>query len=276
MAASNPPIRSTLDAAAVFRRTLLAMLLCVCLAAAGRAQEEIDGRRVVRAVRLTESLRLDGRLDEQIYTQVVPVTGFIQTVPDPGTAATERTDVWVTFDDDRIYVSVRCWDSGGETAWIANELRRDRARDNDNVSVMLDTYGDRRDGYTFFATPLGAFGDSQITGEANPNTDFNPVWAVRTGKFDGGWTIEMGVPFKSLRYRPGASQVWGIQFRRTVRRTNEPSFFTRLPASVGTGGLISIFATSLLLSGLYLARGFGIAALSHTAYDLYLMFGVVA
>ena len=224
----------------------------MCAAGTATAQDSVDthgvdGRRTVRAVRLAESFRLDGRLDERIYQQTAPVTDFIQTVPDPGKGATERTDVWVSFDQNNIYVSARCWDSGGEDAWIANELRRDRARDNDNFGLMLDTYGGFRDGYTFYATPLGAMGDSQVTGEITPNTDFNSVWDVRTGKFEGGWTIEMAIPFKSLRYRPGDGQLWGIQFRRTVRRTNETSFLTRVPASAGTGGLTHIYAAATLL-----------------------------
>jgi hypothetical protein len=211
------------------------------------AADEIDGRRVVRAARLTKALSVDGRLDEQVYQRVVPVSDFTQTVPAPGNAATERTEVWVTFDEHNIYISARCWDSGGEAAWVANELRRDRARDNDNFGLMLDTYGDRHDGYTFYVTPLGAMGDSQVTGEVSPNVDFNSVWDVRTGKFEGGWTVEMAIPFKSLRYRPGDAQIWGVQFRRTVRRTNETSFFTRLPASVGTGGLTRIYNAATLL-----------------------------
>ncbi len=66
----------------------------------------------------------------------------------------------------------------------------------------------------FYANPLGGFADYSIVDEGAPNTDWNPVWDVKTGRFDGGWTIEMQFPFKSLRYTSGADQVWGIQFRR--------------------------------------------------------------
>src|SRR4029453_7548766 len=98
---------------------------------------------------------------------------------------------------------------------VANEMRRDRARENDGFGVAIDTFYDRQTGFLFYTNPLGALGDGQV-GEApgSTNTDFNPIWDVRAGRFDGCWTIEMKVPFKTLRYRPGPVQVWGIQFRR--------------------------------------------------------------
>ena len=83
--------------------------------------------------------------------------------------------------------------------------------------------------------PLGGFFDSQITDEGNPNSDWNPVWDVRTGRFEGGWTVEAQVPFKSLRFRPGASQVWGLQLGRNIRSKNEWTYLTRIPISAGPG-----------------------------------------
>ena len=73
----------------------------------------------------------------------------------------------------------------------------------------------------FYASPLGAFSDYSIIDEGQPNSDWNPVWNVRTGRFEGGWTMEMIIPFKSLRFDGGANQTWGFQVRRSIRRKNE-------------------------------------------------------
>ena len=205
------------------------------------------GRATVRAVRLTEGIRVDGRLDEEVYQLVPPVDGFIQQVPDEGAPASEPTEAWVMFDDTNLYVACRCYDSAPESEWVSNDMRRDTAqlRQNDTFAVILDTFYDRRNGVAFYTNPLGARADFAITNEGNPNSDWNPVWDVRTGRFDGGWTVEMEIPFKSLRYRPGQNQVWGFQLRRVVRRKNEGSYLTPLPISAVRGSAIrGIFRVS--------------------------------
>ena len=202
-----------------------------------------DGRVTVRAVRLTEPLIVDGVLDEAAY-QTPPITGFIQTLPREGEPASERTDAWVFYDDDTLYLVCRCWDSAPPDEWIANEMRRDtnQLRQNDVFGALFDTFHDRRNGFNFYTNPLGARADQWITDEGNPNTDWNPVWFVRTGRFDGGWTAEMAIPFKSLRYLSGEGQTWGIQIRRVIRRKNEFAYLAFVPAS--TGGSTSIFRVS--------------------------------
>jgi hypothetical protein len=188
---------------------------------------DADGRATIRAVRLTEPLRLDGLLDEDIYRTVAPVTGFYQTLPDGGQPASQETEVWVMFDDRNLYVTARCWDEGGPSALIAHELRRDRVREDDNFGVLFDTYHDKRNGYYFTINPIGGFRDGYYasTGGAG-GENFNPIWDVRTTTFERGWILEMRMPFKSIRYAPGSEQIWGIQFRRVVRRRTESAFLT--------------------------------------------------
>jgi Domain of unknown function (DUF5916) len=202
------------------------------------------GHATVRAIRLTEPLRVDGRLDEAVYRDVPPVSGFIQTVPNEGQPASEKTDAWVMFDAQNLYLACRCWDSAPPDQWTANEMRRDTSqlRNNDVFGALLDTFHDRRNGFNFYTNPLGARADQIVTDEGNPNTDWNPVWFVRTGRFDGGWTVEMAIPFKSIRYQSGRNQTWGIQIRRAIRRKNEWTHLTFVPAS--TGGATSIFRVS--------------------------------
>ncbi|MEO5568767.1 MAG: DUF5916 domain-containing protein, partial [Gemmatimonadaceae bacterium] len=154
-----------------------------------------------------------------------------QVAPRYGEPVSERTDVWVTYDSTHIYVSCRCWDSAPPDQWIANELRRDTGglRNNDHFGVMFDTFHDRRSGFGFYTNPLGARADYSVVDEGSSNTDWNPVWTSRTGRFEGGWTVEMAIPLKSVRYRPGPDQQWGIQLRRSVRRKNEWAYLTRVP-----------------------------------------------
>lgn len=188
-------------------------------------------RATVRAIKLTTPLKLDGVLDEPVYTQEAPFGGLIQVAPDAGAPATERSDIWITYDDRNIYLSCRCYDSAPPAEWIVNELRRDTGglRNNEHIGVLFDTFYDRRSGFAFYTNPLGARADYSIVDEGGSNTDWNPVWTSKAGRFDGGWTVEMAIPFKSLRYRAGADQVWGMQIRRSVRHKNEWEYLTPVP-----------------------------------------------
>ena len=205
------------------------------------------GNATVRAVRLAQPINIDGELDEPFYSTIPSITDFIQSLPDEGAAPTERTEVWITFDDTNIYVSARAWDSAPESEWVANEMRRDtdQLRQNDTFGVVFDTYYDHRNGVMFYTNPLGALSEFQLTNEGSPNSDWNPIWDVRTGRFDGGWTVEMAIPFKSLRYRPGRVQVWGLQLRRAIRRKNEWNYLTFLPRSVVGSGAAGSFRVSM-------------------------------
>ena len=219
-------------------------------------RRDAQGRATIRANALTEPLRIDGRLDECVYQVVPAITGFIQQMPDEGAPATEKTEAWILFDRTHVYVSARVWDSAPPSVWVANEMRRDTSqlRDNDTFWVSFDTFYDRRNAVTFFTNPLGAIGDFQITNEGNPNADWNPVWDVRTGRFDGGWTVEMAIPFRSLRYRPGPAPVWGVHLRRNIRHKNERTFITPVPISAGRGGIFRVSAGATLV-GLEVPEG---------------------
>lgn len=189
------------------------------------------GRATVRAIRLTERLVLDGRLDESVYSEYKPFGGFVQATPTAGAPSTERSDVWILYDDANIYLACRCWDSSPSDEWIINELRRDSngLRQNEHFGVMFDTYYDRRSGFLFYANPLGARSDYSVVDEGASNMDWNPVWDTKGSQFDGGWIVEMAIPFKSLRYRSGPDQVWGLQLRRSIRHKNEWTYLNPVP-----------------------------------------------
>jgi hypothetical protein len=117
-------------------------------------------------------------------------------------------------------------------------MRRDNSAivRNDNFAWSFDTFRDRRSGVLFEVNPIGGRLDGQITNESQVNTDWNPVWNLATGRFDGGWVMEAALPFKSLRYAPGRAQIWGLQVRRVSRWRNEVSYLNPIPAAFGLRG----------------------------------------
>ena len=208
-----------------------------------------NGRATLRAVRLDEPLVVDGSLDERVFATVPAMSGFVQQEPLAGEQATEQTDVWVFYDATSVYIAARLWDSHPERI-VANEMRRDNRNiqsQNASFSVILDTFYDRRNGFLFRTTPLGALWDGQVTDERNVNSDWNTIWYVKSARFAEGWTLEMSLPFKSLRYRAGSSQVWGINFERRVKWKNERSHLVPIPAAFDRQGLLKLsFAATLV------------------------------
>ena len=205
------------------------------------------GRATLRAVRLEESLAIDGELDERIYRDTPPASDFIQVLPNEGDLATEQTEIWVAFDDENLYVSGRCLNAAPESEWVANDMRRDGMGLGQYVGILLDTFHDRRNAVELVINPLGGRLDGQITNERAWNGDWNPVWSVRVGRFDGGWTFEAAIPFRSLRYRPGRAQTWGFNVERRVVWKNELSALVPLPASWGYGAIMQVSQAATLV-----------------------------
>ena len=198
---------------------------------------DADGRATIRAVRVSQPLRIDGALDEALYRDERPISDFIQVEPAAGQAATERTETWIAFDEDYVYVSFKAWDSRMDTL-IATEMRRDSTNSwqgNDLVSFIFDTFYDRRTAFTFTTNPLGGRSDGTMVNNQY-SSDWNPVWETRTARFEGGWAVETAIPFKSLRYRTGTAQVWGFNAMRVKRAKNEISTLTRVPPARGQSG----------------------------------------
>ena len=201
----------------------------------------------IRAVRLSTPLTLDGRLDEAVYRDVAPVSDFIQQEPNEGQPATERTEAWVLFDDEHLYVVTRCWDSHPERD-VVNEMRRDSSNilGNENVTFVIDTFHDRRNGYMFQTNPLGALRDMTVTDDQQ-NQAWNGIWYSKIATFDQGWTMEVAIPFKSLRYRGAGKQTWGINLRRLVKWKNEFSYLSLVPAALGTQGMSRMASAATMI-----------------------------
>jgi hypothetical protein len=203
---------------------------------------------VVRATRINAPLHVDGILDEEFYGLVHPITEFQQQDPHEGAAVSERTEAWVLYDDRFIYAVCRCWDEHPERA-VANDMRRDSSnlRQNDNFAIELDTFHDKRNGFLFYVTPVGGMFDGLTTDERNNNGDWNTVWEAKARRFEHGWIAEIAIPFKSLRYKPGGEQIWGIQLRRTIRAKNEYAYITPIRPQWGVGGIFRVSAAATLV-----------------------------
>ncbi|MBI4264386.1 MAG: carbohydrate binding family 9 domain-containing protein [Acidobacteria bacterium] len=202
---------------------------------------DAEGRTTVRAIRLDVPLRVDGLLDEALYTSVRPASDFVQAEPRSGEPGTEKTEIWISFDDRNVYVSVRAEESQPERM-VLNEMRRDSNQifQNEGIGIAFDTFYDRRNSVNFSISPIGGRADGQVTNEGNYSGDWNPIWSFAVRRSATGWTGEMAIPFKSLRYQPGRAQIWGVQVRRNNRWKNEYSFLTRVPAGLAANGIFRV------------------------------------
>jgi hypothetical protein len=209
---------------------------------------DTQGRVGVRATRIDDPPHVDGILDEALYRTIQPITGFIQQDPDEGRLATEPTLVWLTFDERNIYIGARCRDSHPERI-VANDMRHDgkNVSANDNISIIIDTFHDRRNGYEFLLNSIGGAWDTQVTDERDANRDWNTVWVWRSRRDAEGWTVELAIPFRSLRYRGSGAQVWGINIRRNVRWKNELSYLSPVPRLYGARGILRLSQAATLV-----------------------------
>ena len=205
---------------------------------------DAQGGVTVRAVRINQPLNIDGQLNEEWYQTVRPLDGFVQSDPREKEPASEATEAWIFFDDQNLYIAARNYESQPDRM-VLNELRHDSSNliQNEHLAVILDTFHDKRNGNLFIVNALGGMLEEAFFDERNPNRDWNTVWDAKTGRFDKGWTVEIVIPFKSLRYRPG-SDLWGIQLNRIIKYKNERTWLSLQPRSMGQGPFrVSVAAT---------------------------------
>ena len=190
----------------------------------------------VAPVRVENGPQIDGRLDEEVWLRAAVIDEFVQQEPAEGEPATERTVVRLLYDAEALYLGVEAYDSEPDGV-IATEMRRDSLRllDEDNFQVILDTFHDRRSGYMFVTSPLGAKLEQQVAEEGeggwrgrnsnNININWDGVWDVVSRRTADGWVAEIAIPMVTLRFPRTAEQVWGVNFMRNIRRKNEQVFW---------------------------------------------------
>ena len=210
--------------------------LLLLLAAAAQPAEPS-----LRALKLPPGaeLKIDGRLDDPAWSQAAPASGLRQREPQEGAPATEKTEVRVLYDDANLYVGVLARDR--EPKRVVGRIRqRDKLLEpagfdgsyqfagDDAVAILLDPFRDRRNAVVFATNPNGAEFDALITDESGAmNADWRTVWTVRAQRVSEGWSAEIAIPFRSLRYpsRP-PDEGWGFNVWRVVRRKNEETLWT--------------------------------------------------
>ena len=221
------------------RKLILALALPLVLSSAlalaankpaPRAALPPPDAKTVQAVRTAEPITLDGRLDEAVWKAAPPAIGFTQNDPEDGSPATEPTEVWVAYDDHALYVAAFCRDS--DPAKIRKRLgRRDTQTDSDWFMVAVDPYFDKRSGYAFYANPAGSITDAALSNDVNDDDTWDGVWETKAAVTEAGWTVEIRVPFNQIRFPKKDEYVWGVNFKRMLRRKNEQSTFNWSPKS---------------------------------------------
>jgi len=207
-------------------------LLFPALAAADGALQlsSPDGRRLVGAVEARAPMTIDGALDEEAWRTAQPAGAFVQAEPHEGEPASELTEVRIAYDRDALYIGVVCHDTP-PAVLVVNDIRKDFGTgEQDSFELILDTFADRRNGFVFVVNPAGAKSDTQIANEGRDvNTNWDAVWNVATTRSENGWTAEIRIPFKTLRFERGADRIWGVNFSRHIRRKNEVDYWSPVP-----------------------------------------------
>jgi hypothetical protein len=190
------------------------------------------GSRRIQAVRVSDTIKIDGLLDESPWSLAQPATDFLQQQPTEGASASKRTEVRVLFDDRNVYFGIRAFDDAAQIN--ARELVRDADFSNDDkIEILLDTYHDKRNAFRFAVNPLGTQQDALITDEGRDvNLSWDAPW-ISSGKIDqAGWTVEIAIPLTTLRFKEG-QDTWGFNCARIIRRKNEENLWTSWQRSFG-------------------------------------------
>jgi hypothetical protein len=227
---------------------LAAVLLLAVLPAPATPPRAVP---TLRAVRTSEAIRLDGRLDEAVWSEAAAFDAFRQSDPTEGAPGSERTEVRVVYDDGALYVGLRLHDR--EPKRIVRRLaRRDEGADADRVTVYLDPHHDRQTGAQFEVSAANVQGDAAIFNDSWTDSSWDGVWESAVALDDEGWSVEMRLPFSQLRFAPAESHVFGINVSRTIPRKNETQWLELVPKT--ESGLASRMADLAGLDGLHPPR----------------------
>jgi hypothetical protein len=210
--------------------------------------------------RASEAPRLDGVLSGIMWSAADSIADFRQREPIEGAPATERTVVKVVRDADALYVAVHAYDRDPR-AIRASQLRRDAdLSSDDNITLLIDSFHDRRSAFLFQTNPNGAMWDAQFSGVDVLNADWNGIWDVAVRRDSTGWIAEFRVPFQTLRFQSGAGATFGFNVRRFIRRKNEESLWRGWGR---TQGIYHLLAEGDLVGLGVLERGRNIALMPY-------------
>jgi hypothetical protein len=193
---------------------------------------------VATATRVEHAPRMDGTVDDPLWARAEPVSGFKQHEPREGEPATEPTDVRILYTAHAVYFGVTCHDSVAARI-AATELRRDAPQGfDDRFQILIDVARDRRNAYVFQLNPFGTQRDGIITEESTLSGDdydngWDGVWRSDARSGPDGWTATVEIPFSTLNVTRSHDLVWGLNFKRAIRRTNEEDLWSAWPRAAG-------------------------------------------
>ncbi len=200
-------------------------------------------RPVTAANAISSPPVIDGEvLNDGTWSEMETVGELLQTRPNFGQPASEKTEIRIAYTKEFFYVSVVCYDSNPD-GLVVSDARRDANLDNtDAFLFILDTYKDGQNGFIFGTNSLGVQYDAQVDNEGqgnfNPNRqqsgtiggfnlNWDASWEVATQVGDYGWSAEFAIPVRTLRFQSGKD--WGINFRRNIRKSNEVAYWSPIP-----------------------------------------------
>lgn len=187
------------------------------------------------AVRIDHAPSIDGRLDDSVWQQIPPITDFRQREPDEGQPSTERTEVRVAYTSSTLYFGMTLHDSEPHLITRSVLQREGPNQQDDRFVIALDTYHDRHNAYIFGLNPFGTQEDGLITDEGPPNWNWEGVYRSEARITETGWTLEVAIPFSTLRYPDTEEPVMGLLLYRQIRRKNEEVFWPMMNRNYRAG-----------------------------------------
>ncbi|MEM6765612.1 MAG: carbohydrate binding family 9 domain-containing protein, partial [Bacteroidota bacterium] len=176
-----------------------------------------------------DKIKLDGVIEEKTWKEADIASDFWQKSPKDDIKAALKTEMMVSYDDNFFYVAAICHDS---TNHVITTLKRDVGFwDGDAVGVVLDPLNQATSGFMFGTSPYGVQTEVLLgggSGSENYNAQWDNRWFVETKRYQDKWTVEMAIPFKTLRYEAGRS-TWGINFIRNDKKNNRIDGWARIP-----------------------------------------------
>lgn len=189
--------------------------------------DSVTTRPIVEAIRVSNPIIIDGILSEQEW-QRLGVSDFTQRDPTEGAKPTFKTEAWVAYDDEAIYVAARMHDDHPDSI-ISRIGRRDVDLSADWFAFGIDSYHDRRNAFFFAVCPSGSITDGIFLNDSWDDKSWDGVWDVATKIDDKGWTAEFRIPYSQLRFPEKEEYTWGIDFVRGIERLKEEDHFIMVP-----------------------------------------------
>jgi hypothetical protein len=229
-------------------RTGLSVVIAFCAAVSLNGAAPPTERVAATPIPEATAVRVDGDLNDAIWQTVPAITGFRQREPREGAAATYETEARVAYDATALYIAVQAFDPEPKRI-VGIRTRRDEGSPSDWVSVLIDSFHDRRSAFEFAVNPAGVKQDSYWFNDTNNDQGWDAVWDVAVSRGERGWRAEFRIPFSQLRYRPSEASTFGLAIVRKIGRLNETTTWPLLPRSAN--GYVSSFGE---LTGLRLDR----------------------